>query len=379
MSDKYKVVINGKIYSLNALTRGDDDREKELYDFKHNNNFNFKGQSYSEVWDQSEFIKYRKSFGPYQVPPRFCGYNNVKYGHKNQDCVGWNVGINYDNGMAWNGWSENNDTSVMKDFHNKLTNYKGSEIDRFKSGFPFIYGDESEGKNKGIKDLSNFFYANFDTFTSSGSKTLEPWVKSIICVCVGAGGGGGGARFGDNDGHTGAGGGSGGIQVGEIHGFTPGSTVTINIGVHGKGASYNNDGQNGGNTSVIMNNMQVIADGGKGGKRNAGDGGKGGGGSVTGIDNNSNIATLKGNSGMHGRNHDDDDDNMGSDTWRGTHVPGGTSVHYNLWRDGGGNGAGNGGWGAPFGDDDDYDGPDRAGNGNNGWARIFYLPEDPNI
>lgn len=143
------------------------------------------------------------------------------------------------------------------------------------------------------------FYAQTQTFNSSGTFTVPAGVTSIIVEAWGAGGGGSN-RFGA------AGGGGGGAYTrGVISNLIPGSTITITVGSGGSagnsgdqssvgtiianGGSSTSDrsGGNGGEASVVAGNVIASFSGGNGGDARSSrggpnnEGGGGGGGSAT--------------------------------------------------------------------------------------------------
>lgn len=104
-------------------------------------------------------------------------------------------------------------------------------------------------------------------YPSSGTITLPVGITTNTAFRFrvwGAGGGGGGAATGN--GAVGGGGGSGGYMDAELSGFSPGDTVTINLGTSGSGgAGTGSAGGAGGSTTVVYQSVTIVAANGGGG------------------------------------------------------------------------------------------------------------------
>lgn len=161
-------------------------------------------------------------------------------------------------------------------------------------GFEYFY---TEG---GVYYKCHIF--NYD-YTSNGkfgglNLTVLDNIPSASVFVVGAGGGG--ANFAGNDAtfdaNGGAAGGGGGGAALKTATLVKGATYTITVGQGGSGGNgqpygtdnQGNSGQNGGNSSFVGTNFNVVANGGggAGGCINGNDQGGGGGGSSSGGDNN---------------------------------------------------------------------------------------------
>mgnify|MGYP003634070262 CR=1 FL=1 len=94
--------------------------------------------------------------------------------------------------------------------------------------------------------------------------TPNPLAKSIEFTVIGGGGGGGGVD-GQGAGTAGAsgGGGGGGSAIKTIS--TVDATYNITIGAGGAGGAPANDGSNGGATTIVSTNVNIAANGGRGG------------------------------------------------------------------------------------------------------------------
>ena len=173
-------------------------------------------------------------------------------------------------------------------------------------GFEYFY---TEG---GVYYKCHIF--NYD-YTSSGkfgglNLTVLADIQNASVFVVGAGGGG--ANFSGNDGthdaNGGAAGGGGGGAALKTATLVKGATYTITVGQGGSGGNgqppntdnQGNAGQNGGNSSFVGTNFNVVANGGggAGGCVNSTDQGAGTGGSSSGGDNN----WVGGNGGNGQRN-----------------------------------------------------------------------------
>lgn len=252
-----------------------------------------------------------------------------------------------------------NNTSGLQD--STLQNYN------FKEGsfsVDFMTNTRFHGRDR--PDLGNYFGAPYSEYGAgtNQSLTIPGYCNRIVAICVGAGGGGGCASFGDNDGHGGGGGGSGAASAGFID-CDPGDIFVVIVGRGGgNGGREGGNGGGGGHTTVQINNKYIRSWGGEGGRGSGGRGGNGGG-----VEHASAsvFLTTGGKGGEGGANADDDDNNMNSG-WE-KHQSGGGGSIYN-WT-GSGYGAGVGGHGGHFGDDDEFDG-DCGGGGGGGWCRIYF-------
>ena len=103
-----------------------------------------------------------------------------------------------------------------------------------------------------------------DTYTSGVNNWTNPGVTEVDIILVGGGGGGGG---GDTYYDAGASGGGSGLVVKRKMLVTGNLTVTIGAG--GAGGDYDNDGSDGGNSTITDGVTTITAYGGKGGICNA--------------------------------------------------------------------------------------------------------------
>jgi hypothetical protein len=128
-----------------------------------------------------------------------------------------------------------------------------------------------------------------DIITTSGTYTapVTGWYK----ITTKGGGGGGGANV-----HTsaenkgGGGGGEGGKTIVYEH-MIAGTTIAVTIGAGGGGGT-GADGNDGGNSSVVIDGNTYSANGGAGGKSNLSEGGKGGSGTIIGATGGTGVRVL---------------------------------------------------------------------------------------
>lgn len=123
-------------------------------------------------------------------------------------------------------------------------------------------GDDVQGQQEYISASGTF---NF---------TVPASVTSLSAVCIGGGGGGGG--WGNANDESGGGGGGGALAYGTFA-VTPGEILTINVGAAGTAGATQNNGGNGGTSSVQRSGTNLVAAGGGTGGRGGDAGGQAGG------------------------------------------------------------------------------------------------------
>jgi hypothetical protein len=102
-------------------------------------------------------------------------------------------------------------------------------------------------------------------FTTAGTPqtwTVPPGVTSISMVCIGGGGAAGGRMTVSGTVYYGGGGGGGALAYRNNIAVTPGSTVTINVGIAGTGTRTSTSYSNGGQSNVTVSGTVVCAAGG---------------------------------------------------------------------------------------------------------------------
>jgi hypothetical protein len=135
-------------------------------------------------------------------------------------------------------------------------------------------------------DLTKYIIAYTVEYTTPGSynPTIPQWCSSIACILIGGGGGGGssdGTTTSSSSQRGGGGGGAGGSLVTSAFTVSASANISITVGAAGT-SSPDNDGVNGGNSSLTVQTITYTAVGGGRGTRGVsgvsyGQGGAGGG------------------------------------------------------------------------------------------------------